>query len=193
MSFTRGESIALWTGVILFVTFLGCLFYRLCSVTCRTMISNMGSSRRRKRLNPMEKRVNKILNNESAREILKAHALTAINSQVCWHSLWRHFCSIENFVFQANKRRLGYSSQVSLDSVGTVPDLTDRVVRVSFAPTGNTETIDVLPEAGTETEAGSEVSLGGVSGPPAYDTLSTHSRVSASEPPPEYHAVAVHE
>ena len=30
----------------------------------------------------MEKRVNKILNNESAREILKAHALTAINSQV---------------------------------------------------------------------------------------------------------------
>ena len=82
MSFTRGESIALWTGVILFVTFLSCLFYRLCSVTCRTMISNMGSTKRKKRLNPMEKRVNKILNNESAREILKAHALTAINSQV---------------------------------------------------------------------------------------------------------------
>ena len=46
------------------------------------MISNMGSTTRKKRLNPMEKRVNKILNNESAREILKAHALTAINSQV---------------------------------------------------------------------------------------------------------------
>ena len=46
------------------------------------MISNMGSTKRKKRLNPMEKRVNKILNNESAREILKAHALTAINSQV---------------------------------------------------------------------------------------------------------------
>ena len=78
MSFTRGQSIALWTGVILFVTFLSCLFYKLCSVTCRTMISN----KRKKKLNPMEKRVNKILNNESAREILKAHALTAINSQV---------------------------------------------------------------------------------------------------------------
>ena len=25
-----------------------------------------------------------------------------------------------------------------------------------------------------------------VSRPPAYDTLSTHSRVSASDPPPEY-------
>ena len=82
MSFTRGESIALWTGVIIFLILISCLFYRLCSVTCRTMISNMGSTTRKKRLNPMEKRVNKILNNESAREILKAHALTAINSQV---------------------------------------------------------------------------------------------------------------
>ena len=84
MSFSRGESIALWTGVILFVTFMTCLFWRLCSVTCRTMIANMtgqGKSKRKK-LNPMEKKVNKILSNESAREILKAHALTAINSQV---------------------------------------------------------------------------------------------------------------
>ena len=68
--------------MLLSITFLGCLFYRLCAVTCRTMISNMGNSKRKKKLNPMEKRVNKILNNESAREILKAHALTAINSQV---------------------------------------------------------------------------------------------------------------
>ena len=46
-------------------------------------MSNLCSnSKRKKKLNPMEKRVNKILNNESAREILKAHALTAINSQV---------------------------------------------------------------------------------------------------------------
>ena len=48
------------------------------------MIANMtgqGKSKRKK-LNPMEKKVNKILSNESAREILKAHALTAINSQV---------------------------------------------------------------------------------------------------------------
>lgn len=65
----------------------------------------------------MEKKVNKILSNESAREILKAHAITAINSQ-------------------ANKRQRGFSSQMSIDSVGSVPDLTDRVVRVSFAPTG---------------------------------------------------------
>merc|ERR1719445_1644137 len=86
------------------------------------MIANMtrqGRGRKR-RLNPTEKKVNKILSNESAREILKAHALTAINSQ-------------------ANKRRQGYSSQVSLDSLGTVPDLTDRVVRVSFTPTGDSE------------------------------------------------------
>ena len=80
---------------------------------------------------------------------------------------------------------MGYSSQVSLDSVGTVPDLTDRVVRVSFAPTGDTDTIGVLAEG----EDG--VSVGGVSNPPAYDTLSTHS--TPCEPPPEYHAVAVHQ
>ena len=39
-------------------------------------------------------------------------------------------------MLQANKRRAGYSSQLSIDSTGTVPDLTDRVVRVSFAPAG---------------------------------------------------------
>ena len=88
---------------------------------------------------------------------------------------------------------------MSLDSLGTVPDLTDRVVRVSFAPTGDpepeprqvvstTETATV-PQTGTE----DQISVGGVSNPPDYDTLSQHSRVSASEPPPEYHAVAVHE
>ena len=40
-------------------------------------------------------------------------------------------------MIQANKRRAGFSSQLSLDSTGTVPDLTDRVVRVSFAPAGD--------------------------------------------------------
>ena len=84
MSFSHGESIALWTGVILFVVFLTCIFWRLISVTCKTMIVTVtGQGRsRRKRMNPREERVNKILSNESAREILKAHALTAINSQV---------------------------------------------------------------------------------------------------------------
>ena len=97
--------------------------------------------------------------------------------------------------FQANKRRQGYSSQVSLDSLGTVPDLTDRVVRVSFAPTGHTEPEPSEAVRTTETATGAEdqISVGGVSNPPDYDTLSQHSRVSASEPPPEYHAVAVHE
>ena len=84
---------------------------------------------------------------------------------------------------------------MSLDSVGTVPDLTDRVVRVSFAPTGDTEpepSNTVTPSVG-QTGGEDQISVGGVSNPPDYDTLSQHSRVSASEPPPEYHAVAVHE
>jgi len=134
-------------------------------------------------LNPAEKKVNKILSNESAREILKAHALTAINSQ-------------------ANKRKQGYSSQMSLDSIGTVPDLTDRVIRVSFAPTGeNNQTSAAAVNAGViaagtgshdnntsgdDQVSVSSLSIGNVSQPPAYDTLSTHSRVSASDPPPEY-------
>ena len=79
--FSRAESIALWVGVILFVIFLSCLFWKLCAVTCRTIITNV-TGRRKKKLNPTEKRVNKILSNENAREILKAHALTAMNSQV---------------------------------------------------------------------------------------------------------------
>ena len=45
--------------------------------------------------------------------------------------------NITDSLFQANKRRAGFSSQLSLDSTGTVPDLTDRVVRVSFAPAGD--------------------------------------------------------
>ena len=93
--------------------------------------------------------------------------------------------------------RQGHSSQVSLDSLGTVPDLTDRVVRVSFAPTGDTEPRQAVSttETATVPQTGGEdqISVGGVSNPPDYDTLSQHSRVSASEPPPEYHAVAVHE
>ena len=118
MGFSRAETIALGVLVILFVvTTCACCFWRLCSVTCKTMLAKMPGNRRR-RLNPAEKRVNKILSNESAREILKAHAVTAMNSA-------------------ANQRQRGYSSQLSIDSVGSVPDLTDRVVRVSFAPTGD--------------------------------------------------------
>ena len=108
---------------------------------------------------------------------------------------------------------------MSLDSIGTVPDLTDRVVRVSFAPAGvetsaspgdntdnNTAAAAAVPEHSNKDP--DQVSLGkdvidddenatnyndnvagNVSNPPAYDTLSTHSRVSASDPPPEYQTV----
>merc|ERR1712106_58712 len=203
MGFSRGESIALWTGLILFVALLSCIFYRLCSLACRTMIDNVvpPNSKKKKKLNPAEKKVNKILSNENAREILKAHAITAINSQ-------------------ANKTKRGFSSQFSLDSIGTVPDLTDRVIRVSFAPTGNLN--DEAPNRGAETttetqvpdsssdsvstaqdrsnlndsvdqDSVSAISIGCVSNPPPYDTLSTHSTVSASDPPPEYSSVAVPE
>ena len=33
MVFTRGEAIALWVGVILFIALLSCVLYRLCRVT----------------------------------------------------------------------------------------------------------------------------------------------------------------
>ena len=83
MAISRGESIALWTaGILMFVVFMGCLGWRLFSITFKTMIVRMTGRGRKRRLNPTEKRVNKILSNESARELLKAHALTAINSQV---------------------------------------------------------------------------------------------------------------
>ena len=108
---------------------------------------------------------------------------------------------------------------MSLDSIGTVPDLTDRVVRVSFAPAGGETTSSSGDNLGNNTAAAAgavpehsnkepdQVSLGkdiiddyetttnydditgNVSNPPAYDTLSTHSRVSASDPPPEYQTV----
>merc|ERR1711863_94639 len=38
--------------------------------------------KRQKKLNPQEKKVNKILSNQNAREISKSRAITAINSQV---------------------------------------------------------------------------------------------------------------
>jgi len=195
MVFSRGEAIALWTGVIMFVVFLGFCFFRLCSLFFRTMLVRVRPAKKKRKLNPQEKKINKILSNQNAREILKSRAITAINSQ-------------------ANKSRRGFSSQFSLDSLGTVPDLTERVVRVSFAPTGSsreeTGTLSVNPPTSvpenlaSDQEAEAEnysldhishsgASLGGRSNPPDYDTLSTHSRVSASDPPPEYSAITVPE
>ena len=86
-------------------------------------------------------------------------------------------------LLQASRSRRGYSSQLSLTSTGTVPDLTDRVIRVSFAPEGLAEAPASVPESPV---------VPGTPSPPDYDTLSTHSRVSASDPPPDY-AVAVPE
>merc|ERR1719167_1031848 len=160
MVFSRGEAIALWVGVILFVAILSCVLYRLCRVTVQTLIQNMRPAGRQKKLNPQEKKVNKILSNQNAREILKSRAITAINSQ-------------------ASRSRRGYSSQLSLTSTGTVPDLTDRVIRVSFAPEG----------LGSAPDSPKTPSTPGTPSPPDYDTLSTHSRVSASDPPPGYAVV----
>ena len=83
---SSGESAALWAGVSLLLLLLTCGLWNLCGscrtrITCR-MQSLSGGRRKKKKLNPTEKRVNKILSNDSAREILKAHALTAMNSQV---------------------------------------------------------------------------------------------------------------
>jgi len=161
MVFSRGEAIALWVGVILFVALLSCVLYRLCRVTVQTLIQNMRPAGKQKKLNPQEKKVNKILSNQNAREILKSRAITAINSQ------------------QASRSRRGYSSQLSLTSTGTVPDLTDRVIRVSFAPEG----------LGSAPASPKTPTTPGTPSPPDYDTLSTHSRVSASDPPPDYAVV----
>lgn len=172
MAFSRGEAIALWVGVILFCSMLFCIFYRLCKVTVRTLIENLRPAEKKKKLNSQEKKVNKILSNQNAREILKSRAITAINSQ-------------------ASRSRRGFSSQLSLSSTGTVPDLTDRVIRVSFAPCGSQETEASAPESpsslGPPSIPGTP-SLPGTPSPPDYDTLSTHSRVSASDPPPDYAA-----
>ena len=101
---------------------------------CRTLIQNMRPAGRQKKLNPQEKKVNKILSNQNAREILKSRAITAINSQVKTLRV-RENVLVSYFIsLQASRSRRGYSSQLSLTSTGTVPDLTDRVIRVSFAP-----------------------------------------------------------
>lgn len=168
MAFSRGEAIALWVGVIFFCAILFCLFYRLCWVTAQTLIDNIRPVDKKKKLNPQEKKVNKILSNQNAREILKSRAITAINSQ-------------------ASRSRRSYSSQLSLSSTGTVPDLTDRVIRVSFAPTGD-QTEEDNQDSFPGTPSLETPSVPGTPSPPDYDTLSTHSRVSASDPPPDYAA-----
>lgn len=171
MAFSRGEAIALWVGIILFCALLFCIFYRLCRVTVQTLVDNMRPVGKKKKLNPQEKKVNKILSNQNAREILKSRAITAINSQ-------------------ASRSRRGYSSQLSISSTDTVPDLTDRVIRVSFAPTGDQLEDDTPCSSPGSPSSSKTPSVPGTPSPPDYDALSIHSRVSASDPPPDY-AVAV--
>lgn len=176
MAFSHGEFIALWTGAVIFLLILSCIFFKLCQITIRTAIQNYRPRHKKKRLSAQEKKVNRILSNQNVREILQSRAVTAINSQ-------------------ENRGRNAYSSQFSLDSVATVPDLTDRVIRVSFAPEGHSvsqpstsqqqedspqQIINQVAESGSI----SDLSIGGRSNPPAYDSLSTHSRIST--PPPEY-------
>merc|ERR1712203_991555 len=121
---------------------------------------------KQKKLNPQEKKVNKILSNQNAREILKSRAITAINSQ------------------QASRSRRGYSSQLSLTSTGTVPDLTDRVIRVSFAPEVPTNLqewaiqISTFQGLASTPDSPKTPSTPGTPSPPDYDALSIHSRVS---------------
>merc|ERR1712211_62004 len=52
-------------------------------------------------------------------------------------------------------------------------------IRVSFAPEG----------LGSAPDSPKTPSTPGTPSPPDYDTLSTHSRVSASDPPPDYAVV----
>ena len=58
---------------------------------------------------------------------------------------------------QANRAKRSYSSQYSLDSIGTVPDLTDRVIRVSFAPTGGPEDVPTRGGESVNNEASNQV------------------------------------
>jgi len=163
MAFSHAEAITLWTGVVIFVAILCCIFYQLCSITIKTAIENIHPPKKKKRLNAQEKKVNRILSNQNVREILQSRALTAIKTQ-------------------ENQERSNYLSQLSLDSISTVPDLTDRVICVSFAPEGYTPPRRNPPTLNnTQVADGgslSDISIGGGSNPPAYDNLSTHSQTS---------------
>ena len=114
MAISRAEEIALWTaGILMFVVFMGCLGWRLCSITFKTMIVRMTGRGRKRRLNPTERKVNKILSNESAREILKAHALTAINSQVNYKNSSQYISRKDNMIFCCRPTKDGLATRPS--------------------------------------------------------------------------------
>merc|ERR1711872_816186 len=100
----------------------------------------------RRRMSPQEEAVNEILSNSGARQVLSSLARTAINSQTNRNS----------------------SASTCLAETGDVMDMSERVIRVSFAPS-----------VGSGEKSEDEKSVGGEScGPPAYDSL-----VSTDQPP----------
>ncbi|XP_023321834.1 uncharacterized protein LOC111696461 [Eurytemora carolleeae] len=138
----RWQTILIATGTLFLAGTIVFVFYKLCTISLRSVMTKRG----RRRLTPQEEALNEILANHGARQILSSLARTAINSQT-------------------NRRNRDFASQNSITSRGTgdVLDISERVVRVSFAP-------DVRAM-----ESEDEKSLGGESirsePPPAYETL----------------------
>jgi len=148
VSLTRWHTVLIVTGAVVLCSFFLYLFYRLCQIYVRAWVRRRKGQQGR-RLSPQEETVNEILSNSGARQVLSSLARTAINSQT--------------------NRNTRLSSSQSDTEAGDVMDISERVVRVSFAPS-------VCSRDRSE----EELSVGGESnGPPPYETLS-------SDQPPMY-------
>jgi len=155
----RWQTIVIVSGILLFGGVVIFLVYRLCTITARqVMLRHRGNRTRRRKRNRQEEAVDEILSNSGARQVLSSLARTAINSQ-------------------ANRRVRDFSSQASITSGGDVLDISERVVRVSFAP--------AVASSEDDRSIGGESSLSTL--PPAYDTLGTPPPpVYPDNPPPNY-------
>ena len=109
--FSRAQSIVFLTCLIFAIIVLGCLFYRLCSITFSKVLKNVKSLASEKRLSSSEKKVKMILSDERAREILKARAITAINS----------------------KANSADSAELGIDENSNHSNETERVTKVTFS------------------------------------------------------------
>jgi len=153
LSLSRWEAVLLITGAILLGGFFTYILYRLCHISFRRVLNKRKG---RRGASPQEEAVNQILSNSGARQVLSSLARTAINSQI-------------------NRRARDFSSQMSMNAAGEVMDISERVVRVSFAPS-------VCTRDNSEDE--DETSLGRESiGPPPYDTLSSIPPTYIDSPP----------
>jgi len=151
----RWMTIVIVSGILLLGGVIIYIFYRLCSITVRqVMARHKGNRNRRRRRTRQEEAVEEILSNSGARQVLSSLARTAINSQ-------------------ANRRVRDFSSQASITSNGDVLDISERVVRVSFAP--------AVASSEDDKSLGGESSLSTL--PPAYDTLGTPPPVYPDNPP----------